>query len=821
MKNITLVMLIVFTFSMPGCSWLKSSTEQTAQIKQVTEIGPADKLSESNMVFFTDNDTYYTAIASSPYYMGKKESIQPEFRKFDEVRKQKVAQAQKDTVTIFETAKSYKNKLDEYKVAYTDFIEKVLKDGGNEAELSRVAEMVVPQIVSFDVKENAFLAAYSAVNAAASEDSSANVSSYFEYQKTLIALNLAYTLLQDTATFLTSSASLVLALEHENNPVYKNSLEQFNKKMLGFSEINSQLNSMRKTYSQIGAILSNMETADYYVGMAAVGNINKNLEKINEKLLSANPTKTLIADDLKFLQDYSSAMGKFTDKLQNNLEKTRKDSSIPDLSFQEDSLLPVANAADKLAKIDSPKYLNKAYEVISSRTTVTGATPSSKDATLGQTVDAGWTVIKSGFTTGQLVVGGVVDITGAYIESGIDLISGQWKGEDFHDINNKIENNFKKVQDNFDNDISGSEIYKRAGEYLSNIDNAVGDFADAKMGPGYTSSSLGLVAKLTSGLVTGFGEGVYKLVDPNSSGKDLAEGTLNVGLSLIGGSKVILKEKGLVSGSVEIVKDLSGRGLSFVERMKVYTDVGEYKAIANELKNIFPDMKGLMYDMKNELAEKLAAGKSWVVGIKDFDKWIIDFLKKGGEKYYGLGKGEYKGFVKDAYEKSLVGYLEALKAVFGKNPTEFLENLAGAKIDEYLTKVTLNFTGFKVEGEYEGAASNVNKDLETCGSYMFKVLVNESTVTGTATGKGAITCSLTLKGTMDNNGKIKGSASGIDILAGGGAKFEWYYIGDFSGTLDKNMGNIDVTLKPAGYLCPKNIPCVESGKKLSAPLKKL
>lgn len=121
-----------------------------------------------------------------------------------------------------------------------------------------------------------------------------------------------------------------------------------------------------------------------------------------------------------------------------------------------------------------------------------------------------------------------------------------------------------------------------------------------------------------------------------------------------------------------------------------------------------------------------------------------------------------------------------------------------------------------LSGNYSGTAS-----ADTCGLYSFKVNVNNQNVDGTANGEKDVRCELTLSGKLDDNGKISGDTSGTDRLINNSAKFEWYYNGTFSGTLNKDGGPIEVILNANGHSCPANIPCVDVSKKLNAELKRM
>jgi hypothetical protein len=118
-------------------------------------------------------------------------------------------------------------------------------------------------------------------------------------------------------------------------------------------------------------------------------------------------------------------------------------------------------------------------------------------------------------------------------------------------------------------------------------------------------------------------------------------------------------------------------------------------------------------------------------------------------------------------------------------------------------------------GKYEGTT-----EIETC-LYNFKIDVNGSAVSGTAGGESEVDCTMTLTGTVDNKGNMDGQATGIDTYTAKGQTFIWYYDGEFSGTLNKDGGDISVTLNATGHECPPNIPCEDISKDVDAVLKKV
>ena len=67
------------------------------------------------------------------------------------------------------------------------------------------------------------------------------------------------------------------------------------------------------------------------------------------------------------------------------------------------------------------------------------------------------------------------------------------------------------------------------GQFTQNMTKKV-------FGDGYISWGAGKLGELTTNMATGFGKGVMKLANTQSSGEDLVEGALDVAFSFTGGS---------------------------------------------------------------------------------------------------------------------------------------------------------------------------------------------------------------------------------------------------------------------------------------------
>ncbi len=342
-----------------------------------------------------------------------------------------------------------------------------------------------------------------------------------------------------------------------------------------------------------------------------------------------------------------------------------------------------------------------------------------------------------------------------------------------------------------------------------------------------------MIGKLTSGMITGFAGGLVKIADPTSNPKQLVDGALNVGLSIFGGSKVILKGSqalGLAGGTAEGLKALLQKGGAMADRLVLAREIDEYKKLIDIARKFNPELKDLIAKMEQELAYKQMVEKYLVTIGDTLDKKILDLLNGGMEKFLiniEKGKTDFMELLYKEYEYTFKGLWEALKKIFGENFIEYFNNLAGAKVDELFTRymaelageIQLPFIGFKeeVDGIYEGIS------IAGACSFAIDVEVQDGTVTGEGVGTGpAFTCQVTLSGEADDDGNMGGTAKATYSVRGKGVNIDWYLGGTFSREVDSGgEGNLTIDLKGTGNNCPAKTPCTNNPDTIILELEKV
>jgi hypothetical protein len=282
------------------------------------------------------------------------------------------------------------------------------------------------------------------------------------------------------------------------------------------------------------------------------------------------------------------------------------------------------------------------------------------------------------------------------------VIYGVANGNSVGEITTEIAGNYKKIGDNFKAGKSGTEILKTATGYFDSAEEAGGKAAssvvESTIGKGWTSWMAGQAGKLTVNLFTSLGKGITKVSNQDSTPGEVVEGTLDIGLSFIGGSKVIASSSQIAKGSKEAVKLFGEKGINFLGSTLFKGDLKALKGMtADILKNtkLTPEQVSQLITNAIDIEIKEGIEKELATISKNLNQKFLDLLKEGGatilENSTTGAKEAYKEFVQKAFENSLKGYKDALLAVLGKDFTSYIDNLVANKADDLLKETIKNY----------------------------------------------------------------------------------------------------------------------------------
>jgi fructose-bisphosphate aldolase class 1 len=161
-------------------------------------------------------------------------------------------------------------------------------------------------------------------------------------------------------------------------------------------------------------------------------------------------------------------------------------------------------------------------------------------------------------------------------------------------------------------------------------------------------------------MFTGLGKGIYKIADKEASAGQIVEGMLDVGLSFIGGSKVIVKGSQAMGASKDIAKRSAQKAFNYLQQMAKNLEKTELKTVTSELlKNskLTPSQVASLITTSLEMEGKQAVATQLKVVSAELNKKFTDMLKQGVKGIYGNMTDDaaksFKEFVKLNMESSL------------------------------------------------------------------------------------------------------------------------------------------------------------------------
>ncbi|NDK08785.1 hypothetical protein EOM39_06115, partial [Candidatus Gracilibacteria bacterium] len=605
--------------------------------------------------YYTKNDTVNTIYLSTPYYLGNKESMLPGYVEYDKLKKEKVDEAIKLTDELYKKNIELKALLEPYKSSYFDFTEIVLKkDKKSRKYIAEVTKNITESLVG----EEIIIANYESIDTSKITNSFAK--SNFEYQKTMHSIDLGKKITEDTIYLLTSSA--VLSELYKDNSDLKGEAKVFESQMKKISSLSDKIDDIKNHIIYIDTALKQIETGDYYLAKSSLNYVKTNMKDVKEKLNSIKGNETFTKEDVELSKQYLSYMEEFTKNAEIELGKVSKnnlisDSDIKKIANNKSYLLTTVYAV-------SDDDLGTAYDTLSQSSVTTSDAVDTIKSGLKSAANLTWEGAKAGFNGAKTVVGVTLDTASAVTKSTMDAGFGLANGNTLDEVTSEIGSNFKKIGDNYDKGVSGSDVLKDAGGQLEGAEDAIKNAIEGTIGEGRTSWGVGGLAKLTVGMFTGFGKGIYKIADKQATVGTLIEGGLDVGLSFIGGSKVLLQGTAGAGGK-EVAKNFGSKVVNFVTKMGANAEKGGFKSLTSK------EAMGFITDAIEQEAKQAVIAEIKQAEIM-VSKKLTEILKEGLKNIIknakGAGEtvaGNYKDFVKEQFKHSLESYKEALKKVVG------------------------------------------------------------------------------------------------------------------------------------------------------------
>jgi hypothetical protein len=817
-----LFVTLLISTSVAGCG---SVSAPSAPDKPITMDYPTTK---GNFDYFVENDSWETLAMSGPYYMGLQELDQPIFTQYDQLRSAKINEAQKLTADVYDSAVAAEAKLRDLKGNYLDFFDAALS---SDPKLLPMAKAVAQSLIEGQLKYEGLKATYEGQSATSQNP----VAQSFEgYQKTMVAVDLADAVNRDVAGFVASAAQITPILMASDNAGVASAAKAFDGKMDSISDLNGPLSAMQDNVGKLSTALKQLSTGEHFMGLGTLAYVAQELPALKEKAASLKPSANLKSDDIQFIQGYADAFGDFADGISTDLEKA--DASTLYLPPAKTGWIPGAYADG---------YFQSAMSTLSSAV-----------STAGKGLSMTWNGAKTAFGAAKTGAGYTLDATSAMVKSGFDIGFGLANGVSTDETAYQIRLNYKKVYDNYKKGTSGSEVLNNAGTMLEGAENVGQDVTKAvvekvadttkaatdqyigksettdkifETGKDWTSWGAGQLGKMTVGMFTGFGKGLYKVANTQATTGQTVEGMMDIGLSFIGGSKFILKGSQALKGGAQALKLLEEKGLNMAETAMANSELAEAKALAQEGVE-----KAL--GTEAEIAAKEALKADLEAASASISQRFADLLTKGGKTVFNNtleGTTAYKEFVQDAFERSMGDYKKALLKVTGDNFKDYIDNLVASKADDLIKAVAADYAqkgiipgfGGPFDGHYKGPVIipeskgfTLPTDVQvTNGALEGKIAFSEPFL-----GKSTLKIDIGFTGDVDAQGVVTGQANGTASLTGDKESINAKIEGSISGKASSSDIDLDdITFKATCINPPEGVTCDGKSAKASALLNKL
>jgi len=787
-KIISFVLSISLIITTSGCG---STTEKQA----INESKNIDKLITNQEELFTldfptdkavlnytlENDNFDILLSSSPLYIGLYTLPIPAYQQFNELKSKKVEEIVELSNGLGIDLNNFTKEINKFQQYSLDFMEKIRTIDTN-PEFERLANEIIDQYVFDETKEIAQLAAYNASMFENIEDP--YIYGFYEYQKIVLLINITETITEKLSNILLNTAQLAIFYENNENKEIVKALKKLNKQMDSISELNTIQNEIIKKVQLIETGIRQIETADYYFALGAIEYTTGMLQEANKEIPNIEISEDLNKDEKELIADYSNFLIEYMNELKEILEKMDKSHFINTKKLNaKNYLIQTANAGFN-------DFIKKSYNSIASSTKFVANTGLNLG---GKTIKLTWNAGKGIISTGQTIIGTTLDTTSAISKSTMDFYIGLWYGNSLSEIKERQNNNYKTIVENFKQDRPGYIVLQNSEEFLNSVEEGAGILAEGTIGKAldslvegtiaekYPSWAIGGLARLTTGMATQLGKGIYKIANKKSSNWDYFEGAFDIATSMFGGSKAIAPASKVVKGGSKASKSFLQNGFNYVKKIllnkklekatvkklaaeKALKETGLNKLTKTQLKNVVKRNKYEANRLKNLLIKMEEQSSKNTEILKTIIPTTGQAINKNARK---IPQTINKIFT-DKFEHSFKGYTKAGKELFGNSFIDYFDNLTAGQVDNFI-KNLINTYIFSSTTNYDG---NYKGTYSSSGfSAPINVEVKNNTITGTLnlsanTGGVNIKINATFSGTVDEKENISGNIASTANISG-------------------------------------------------------
>ncbi|MCX6010420.1 MAG: hypothetical protein NTW48_10445, partial [Chloroflexi bacterium] len=292
--SILLVIVMIVSISGQGTDWRADGA-----IQEPLTMNTEEQIDEKTINSFIESDSLEMLMSSTPYYLGSADSSQPGISEYRKLKSKKVTEAISLTQNLFVTLQDLKNDLEIYRSAYLDFIDIAMAE---EPGLQQFSYDVAALEVKYLAREASLIAAIEGFDTATISDEF--VSSFFEYQKTALVLDLARMLYEHLGYILSNSLQLSVVFENTSNPTIHEALADYESQLNKISQLNDLLTGVNKTSLLLSTVLKQIYTGDYYIGLGSLAYMKNNIEQVKQAASTLQTSEYLDEEGIQFIHDY-------------------------------------------------------------------------------------------------------------------------------------------------------------------------------------------------------------------------------------------------------------------------------------------------------------------------------------------------------------------------------------------------------------------------------------------------------------------------------------------------------------------------------------
>lgn len=678
------ILIIIGVFIFKNMWWesgIKFTSKSDSEILKYDY--PTD--SENAIAYFLNGDEFDTYVIGGPYYMWNNQLEWAGLDEYEKLREMKIEEAIKLTQETFDINKKLTIELDKYKENLAYIWGTLIKE---DSEAKNEENLMAEFLVEYKIKEEGLVLYYESLD---SESEIPAIKANIEYCKTVATVQLANIVIEDINYIMSYASVIVDKYENSNNENIKKAIKEFDNEM---NELQTSLDLTRKLQINVDAIdiaLKQLEAAEYFIGMASISSIETKIPEIKSLIDNLTPNNQITQEDINFYKEYLQFFQNYVDGYKSTIW-VLSPPELPDTAY-----VPTPFFQEAEAWVES--YWDSAMNSLKN-----GAKTVIK---WGATIVDKWLTrswVKDKYQKAKKTLGIWIGSLNAVSKSGFDMYFGRSNGLERKEIWKSIMENFKKFDDSVKKWNAGAEVYKTAGDYLAGIDEAWEALAEGAIEKviwkWYTSKLAGVIGKSAGNLFTGFGQGIYKVANPDSSEWEIAEWILDIWLSVVGWSKTLAKWSQVLKWAWATTKQLWKNGIEYIGKL---SKPGMKDLISNSLKKTISDW--LEMNMK-KLTSKLTDG---------FTNAMTAGWKQLWTKIPKTMNTSYKDFVKKTFKNTLGDYVKAVKGVIWSNPLDFIDNVVGNEADNFikgLVKEAINETINEADEENNENYENYDEEWD-------------------------------------------------------------------------------------------------------------